>query len=582
MNKKNIATIISATSMLTACGGGSSENNNNSSVNEEGIYIYTKPANKNEAARFLLQAQFDTNLNEINALLDSTYQDYLNTQFNSPISMTAWEWLNSKGYNVIDTNAYFDQHYPGDYVLWQQLITSKDNFRKKIALALSEIFVVSLSGLNMLWRGHAIASWWDMLNAKCFTTFRELLGAITLHPAMGNYLNLAGSKKENSEGRQPDENYAREIMQLFSIGLYELNIDGTEKIDANGNKIETYSQEDITNLARALTGWNYDQSQNTPTNIVINHVNRNVSNTYYTRLPLIFNEEDHSTKTATFLGVTLPINGIAALNAALDTIANHPNVAPFFCKQLIKKLITSNPSPEYVARVANIFNNNGSGIRGDLKAVITAIYLDPEARDPANMSVATFGKLKEPMHRFIQWARTFKVSSKYGYWKIGDKTEDLCQSPLRSPSVFNFFRPNYVPPSTQLAKLNLTAPEFQIVNESTVSSYINFMQNILKFGIYVNAPDIPNIGHTDKNGYDITPDYTEALTYVTDSISLVNYLDLILNYGQTSYTNKQLIVSAIDSFGITSKSNSSISLQLDKLAAAILLIMSNTDYIVQK
>lgn len=599
MDKKDIIGITTVASMLSACGGGSSNTSSNSGggngsnsggggssgaggIFDSGVYTYQKPNNEIEAARFLLQTQFNTNLNEINSLLGSTYQDYLTNEFNSAVSMTAWDWLNSKGYNSIDSNSFFDSSYPGDNVLWQQLISSKDNFRKKIAIALSEIFVVSLNGINMAWRIYAIASWWDMLNAKCFTTYKELLSAVTLHPAMGNYLSLAGSKKETSAGRQPDENYAREVMQLFSFGLYELNLDGTEKIDSSGNKIPTYSQSDITNLARGLSGWNYDQSQNVYTPITINGNLRNVPNTFFTTLPLKLNPNDHSTNPATFLGVTLPSDGSAALNVALDTIANHPNVGPFFCKQLIKKLITSNPSTDYVSRVASIFNNNGNGVRGDLKSVLMAIYLDPEARNPANISLSSFGKVKEPMHRFIQWARTFNLNSKYGYWKLGDKTTSLGQSPLRSPSVFNFFRPNYVPPSTQIATLNLTAPEFQIVNESTVSSYINFMQNSLKSGIYVNAPDIPSNGNNANNGYDMVPDYTEALSYITDSTSLINYLDLILNYGQTSDSNKKLIISAIDSFGVTATSNSSSSMQLNKLASAILLIMSNTDYIIQK
>lgn len=548
-----------------------------------GVAIYSKPNNQYEAARFLLQTQFGTNMSEINSLVGSTYIDYLNSQFNMPISTTASDWLNSRGYSVVDNHSYFDNTYHCDFPTWQQVFTAKDNFRKKIALALSEFFVVSINGLNITWRANNIASWWDMLNAKCFTTFRELLGSVTLHPAMGTYLNLAGSKKENSAGRQPDENYAREVMQLFSLGLYQLNIDGTEKTDGSGNKIPTYTQSDITNLARALTGWNYNQSQNSVTSIVINGVNHNVPNTYYTILPMILNGGDHSTASANFLGVNMPGDGAAALNAALDTIANHPNVAPFFCKQMIKKFVTSNPSREYVARVASVFNNNGAGIRGDLKAVFASIFLDIEARNPANVSNPTFGKVREPMSRFVQWGKTFKLNSKFNSWKLGDLTSNLGQSPFRSPSVFNFFRPNYVPPSTQLAALNLTGPEFQIINESTVSSYINFMQNIIKNGFLVSGPDVPyNNTSTQNDGYDIAPDYTEALNYIYDSNALVNYLDLILNAGLTSDSNKKIIVSAIESFGINNNNLGTLDNRLNKLASAILLIMSNTDYIIQK
>lgn len=594
MNEKNIAGVIAVTSLLTACGGGGSESSNNSSGSSSGsspgsgdtgavtAFSSLKPNTQAEAARFLLQTQFNTNLTEINSLLNSTYKDYLTAQFNSPISITGWEWLNSKGYNAINSNIYFEHNYPTDYMIWQQLISSEDNLRKKISLTLSEFFVVSLLGLNTKWVSHASASWWDLLNSNCFTTYRALLGAITLHPSMGNYLNIAGSAKENAAGRAPDENYAREVMQLFSLGIYKLNIDGTEISDGNGNKTETYTQKDITNLARAFTGWNYDSSQNVFTPILIFGKTVNVPNTTSVKLPLIFNSNEHSTLPATFLGANMPSDGIAALNSALDTIANHANVAPFFCKQMIKKLITSNPSPAYVQRVATIFNDNGSGVRGDLKSVFMAIFIDSEARDLTNISLATFGKVKEPMHRFIQWSRTFKCTSKFGSWKIGDMTNNLGQSPLRSPNVFNFFRPNYIPPSTQLATLALTAPEFQIINESTVSSYINFMQSIIKTGIYTTAPEIANATSTINDGYDITPDYSEALKYVTNSNSLVDYLDLILNYSQTSNNNKKLIISALDSFGVTETSNSAATTKLNKLSSAILLIMSSTDYIIQK
>lgn len=548
-----------------------------------GVYIYSKPNNQYEAARFLLQTQFATNLTEINSLVGNNYVDYLNAQFNMPILGTASDWVNSRGYNVADNHAYFDNTYLCDFPTWQQVFTAKDNLRKKVALALSEFFVVSINGLNISWRTNTIASWWDMLNSKCFTTYRELLGAVTLHPAMGTYLNLAGSKKENSAGRQPDENYAREVMQLFSLGLYQLNIDGTEKTDGSGNKIDTYTQNDITNLARAFTGWNYNQSQNSYTAVTISGVSRNVPNSYYTTLPMVFNAGDHSTQPASFLGANMPADGASALTAALDTIANHPNVAPFFCKQMIKKFVTSNPSREYVARVASVFNNNGAGVRGDLKAVFSCIFLDPEARNPANVAIPTFGKVREPMHRFIQWGKTFKLNSKFGSWKLGDLTSNLGQSPFRSPSVFNFFRPNYVPPSTQLAALNLTGPEFQIINESTVSSYINFMQSVIKSGFLVSGPDVPyNNTSTANDGYDIAPDYTEALAFINDSTALVNYLDLILNAGMTSETNKKTIISAIDSFGINTTNVGTVDNRLNKLASAILLIMSNTDYIIQK
>jgi hypothetical protein len=232
-------------------------------------------------------------------------------------------------------------------MIWNQLMTSPDALRKRCALALSEFFVVSLSGLDFAWRSHGIAAWWDLLVAHAFGNFRQLLEAVTLNPAMGYYLNTKGNLKENTAtGRQPDENYAREVMQLFTIGLYQLNLDGTEKRGGQeGGRIETYSQSDVTNLARVFTGYDVDMSQNVNTYDAV--LNRNIPNTTAARLPMVLNASRHSTLAATFLGANVPANtpGAAALKTALDTLFNHPNVGPFFGRQMIQRLVTSNPSP---------------------------------------------------------------------------------------------------------------------------------------------------------------------------------------------------------------------------------------------
>jgi uncharacterized protein (DUF1800 family) len=470
-----------------------------------------------EAARFLLQAQAYATTADIAAVRAGTFADWLSTQYGKAIGPTGWDWLNARGYATIDsTTRYFDNTYPGDYMIWNQLMTSPDALRKRCALALSEFFVVSLSGLDFAWRSHGIAAWWDLLVAHAFGNFRQLLEAVTLNPAMGYYLNTKGNLKENTAtGRQPDENYAREVMQLFTIGLYQLNLDGTEKRGGQeGGRIETYSQSDVTNLARVFTGYDVDMSQNVNTYDAV--LNRNIPNTTAARLPMVLNASRHSTLAATFLGANVPANtpGAAALKTALDTLFNHPNVGPFFGRQMIQRLVTSNPSRAYVARVGAAFNNNGSGVRGDLKAVWSAILLDEEARSPAGLTQSSFGRLREPMLRLVQWGRTFGITSALGSWKIGDLSNtasQLGQSPLRSPSVFNFFRPGYVPPSTALATSKAVAPEFQIVNESTVGGYLNYLQGVVRNGLYVNAPDQPNAGSNASNGYDITAAYTGEL-----------------------------------------------------------------------
>ena len=463
-------------------------------------------------------------------------------------------------------------------------MTSTDPLRKRVALALSEIFVVSLSGLDFSWRSHAIAAWWDMLSAQAFGNFRNLLQEVTLNPAMGYYLNTKGNLKENvAIGRAPDENYGREVMQLFTLGLYQLNLDGTVKLDASGNKLESYTQSDITNIARVFTGWDFDQTQNVNTLEPVN--NRNVPNTVFTRLPMRLNAANHSTLASTFLGATVPAgtDGVAALKIALDTLYNHPNVGPFFGKQLIQKLVTSNPSPAYVGRVASAFNNNGAGVRGDLKAVIAAVLLDDEARGPAGLSQAGFGKLREPMVRMVQWGRAFGINSARGSWKMGDFSNpatQLGQSPLRSPSVFNFFRPGYVPPSTALSASQTPAPEFQLVNESSVGGYLNFMQGVIRNGLYVNGPDVPQNASNASNGYDITAAYTNELAIVLDAAGLVKRLSLLLCAGQLSAVTQTLIVTALNATPLTATSTDSA--KRDRVAAAVLLVMASSEYLIQK
>lgn len=543
------------------------------------------PTNDAQAVRFLLQAQFSASEAEVADLRAKGYATWLNEQFAAPISVTGFEWLNQRGYATISSSTnYFDASYPGDYMIWHQLLTSSDGVRKRLALALSEFFVVSLEGLTFPWRSHAIAAWWDLLVAHAAGNFRQLLEAVTLNAAMGWYLNTRGNKKENpATGRAPDENYGREVMQLFTIGLYALNPDGTEKRDANGNKIESYSQSDITNIARVFTGWDFDRSTNVDT--VVPGSSRKVPSTDFTRLPMRLTPANHSTLAATFLGASVPAgtDGVVALRIALDTLFNHPNVGPFFGKQMIQRLVTSDPSPAYVARVAAAFANNGAGVRGDLQAVFAAVLLDDEARNPAMVTQAGFGKLREPMLRFVQWGRTFGIRSARGSWKIGDASNpatQLGQSPLRSPSVFNYFRPGYVPPSTALSASQTPAPEFQLVNESSVGGYLNAMQNIVRNGIYVNAPDQPNSGSNSTNGYDITATYTAELALVADATALVRHLNLWLCAGQLSEATQNLLIGALSATPITATSSDSA--KRDRVAAAVLMVMACPEYLIQK
>ena len=574
----SVAISALATAALSACGGGGGGDAPFVSTPipgrivslSSGGYAYTSPTTDEQAARFLQQAQFAATEADIASVRSLGYAGWLEAQVAKAYT-TGWDWLTGQGYgNVFSSNNYFDQSYPADYMVWSQLMDAPDVLRKRVALALSEIFVVSLVGVSATWRSYIMAHYWDTLCLHALGNYRDLLQAMTLNVGMGYYLNTKGNLKENSAGRQPDENYAREVMQLLSIGLVQLNADGTVQLDGSGATIDTYNASDVSNLARVFTGYDVDQSQNVPTTIAqTGGGTRTVSNTAFARLPMKLNAANHSTLAASFLGTTIPANTDAtvALGIALDTLFNHPNTAPFICKQLIQRLVTSNPSAPYVGRVAAVFANNGAGIRGDLASVFSAILRDDEARSPTALSDPEFGKLREPMVRLVQWARTFGVRSVSGAWKIGDLSNpgtQLGQSPLRAPSVFNYFRPGYVHPSTTLS-VGKVAPEFQIVNESSVGGYLNYLMTVIDGGI--------------ASG-DIKAAYTIELTLVLNPAALVNRLNLLLCAGQLVSATRTLITNTLSATAVTAASSEAI--KRNRVCAAVLMVMACSEYLVQK
>ena len=465
-------------------------------------------------------------------------------------------------------------------MLWQQLLSSPDAVRRRMALSLTEFFVVGVPGLTerVGWPSFMVANWWDTLCSQAFGNFRSLLEAVTLHPAMGLYLNTAGNQKENpATGRVPDENYAREVMQLFSIGLYELNNDGTPK---NGVLTETYTNADVSNLARVFTGYQLDDRGKVADTTTI--PGKTIYDFAYAAKPMYFLASRHSDLQASFLGVTVAANtpGGTALTTALDTIFNHPNVGPFFGRQMIQRLVTSNPSPAYVGRVAAAFNNNGQGVRGDLKTVWRAILLDEEARSTAGLTNPQFGKLREPMLRFAQWARTFGVTSAANSWKLNNFGANLGQGPLRSPSVFNFFRPGYVPPNTAIASASMVAPEFQLVSEQQVMDYLGAMYNPIRNGFAIGNAAVPGVSTGTPVTYDVKANYAAEIALAPNASALVDRLDLLLCAGQLKAATKALIVGALASPAVTASSAESV--KLNRIAAAIFLIMASADYMVQK
>ena len=532
---------LSSAALLAACGGGGGDSPAPIAPAPPAVAAISAA----EASRFLGQAGFGATDAQIGRVQTLGYSGWLDEQFTAPRSQGHYDWMVERGYAVTTNINNFNGT---DNTLWRKLISSPDVLRQRITLALSEIFVVSMTGLPINWRGFVAAAYMDVLETNAFGTYRTLLGEVTLSPGMGSYLNMRGNLREDpARGRVPDENYSREVLQLFSLGLTELAADGTPK---NGVATDTYSQDTITGLAKVFTGWNNNAANNTDPG--------------YAQRPMVLTAANHSTSVKQFLGVTIAAGtpGATALQTALDTIAAHPNVGPFIGRQLIQRLVASNPSPAYVARVSAVFANNGAGVRGDLRAVIKAILLDDEARRGPVAGDTTRGKLREPVVRFIQWARTFGLASPTGLWNIGnvsDPSTRLGQSPLRSPSVFNFFRPGYVPPNSALGTLSLNAPEFQITNESTVVGWANWAQTFVQSGV----------GET-------RPDYTAELALATDATVLVKRVSLLLSGDTLSAATLATIGTAVGSISATTDAG-----KRNRVYAAIHLVLCAPEYLVQ-
>ena len=562
------AAALSALALASCGGGGGGSSSPPPSQNPPPVTPPVVTITDAEAARFLLQAQFAVTDADLTAVKSSGYAAYLTSNYNAALGQTGVAWLDSRGHNSITIEQRYFWPQFGDFMIWNQLLAGPDQMRKRLAFAMSEFFVVSLSPIDGFYPPYVIGAYWDLLCANAYGNFRTLLERITLNAGMGFFLNTKGNLKEDANGRQPDENYAREVMQLFTIGLYELNADGTLRLDANNNPIETYGQSDITNLARVFTGYDWDYLANGGNFTNVAWHDYDVPNTRFATNPMWFNANNHSNLAVSFLGTSIPANtaGPEALRIALDRLFNHANTGPFFARQMIQRLVTSNPSAAYVGRVSAAFADNGAGVRGDLKAVWTAILTDTEARTLPAASETLSGKLREPVVRFVQWARTVGITSTTGAYEIYDLSASdtaLGHSALRSPSVFNFFRPGYVPPNTAIATAAKQAPEFQLLNETTSAGYINFMQWIT------------------RGGYnDVKPNYAALLPIAHDVPAVITRLNLWLTANQLSTATLTVLQTTLTAFGVTATSADNA--KLDMLATACFLILCSPEYLVQK
>ncbi len=413
-----------------------------------------------------------------------------------------------------------------------------DPLRQRVAFCLSQIFVVSDRPETLWAQPVGMANYYDVLVAGAFGNYRDLLYNVTRHPVMGFFLSaLKNQKPDPVNNIFPDENYAREVMQLFSIGLWELNADGTRRKDVRGNDIPTYDNVAITNFARVFTGMSFADGAS-----FINAAENWAA-------PMKMWDAYHDLGAKTLLrGLTLPARpasapdigtaGLADLDAAIDNIFNHPNVGPFVARQLIQRLVTSNPTPAYIGRVAAAFANNGSGVRGDMKAVIRAILLDDEARNPAHMSEPTFGKMREPFLRVVNVARAFDASAPWGFYQLDAFTLDHYEEPMKAASVFNFFLPGYTPPG-EIQAAGLVAPEFQILNATSAISAPNYYQRAILGGLHRGGTADP-----DRNvKLNLAPEL--ALVADTNVDTLIRRLDLSLTCGQLTPSQFRTIRDAV-------------------------------------
>ncbi len=496
-----------------------------------------------DAARFLTQATFGPTQSDINALVTKGYSAWINEQMAAPVSSHRRETIDDFNRNQTNggtgnrdpvTQAYQRPGGPHRQAAWwKHAVTGPDQLRQRMAFALSQILVISdNNGTIGQWQEGA-AHYYDIFVNGAFGNFRDILEQVTLSPMMGIYLSSLRNPKA-AGGTTPDENYAREVMQLFTVGLNELNPDGTLRLDPNGQPIPTYSQDTIVQTAKVFTGWSFaNATLNATTNTGLF---RGGAADYIEPMMLWPAFHDDTQKTI-IGGRVLPAGqgGPKDLKDTLDALFEHPSTAPFISRQLIQRLVTSNPSPGYIYRVSQAFANNGAGVRGDLGAVVRAILLDYEARSPAVAATATFGKLKEPLLRATALFRAFDARSNNGRFNISNPEGNLAQAALRAPTVFNFFEPNYVLPG-EVAAAGLYAPEYQILTDTTALTQPNFYYTYVATNRSTNAADQTPL-----------PVFDPWLPGANNHAQLVDGISLLLAAGGLPAERAARIVSALGS-----------------------------------
>jgi len=505
----------------------------------------TSPPSPKETARFLVQAAFgpdQDSTNDVDQIPENVeevsafgFEAWIDDQFTRPVGLLQ---------PFVEFAPSMPEFYTDRKVAswWNRAMgvpslvpggpeQLPDPLRQRVAFALSQILVISDRPETLAVEPVGMANYYDMLLTNAFQNYRDVLFHVTRHPCMGFYLShLKNRKPDPVNNFFPDENYAREVMQLFSIGLWELNQDGTRRLDTNGLPIPTYDNSDITEFARVFTGLSYGPESQTAF--------LNAQQNFEVPMKMWDNYHDCDPKTllnGAFLpSRTVTTNGTAGLldlHAAIDNLFGHTNVAPFIGKQLIQRFVTSNPTTGYVARVSAAFNNNGFGVRGDMKAVIKAILLDEEARDPVQMSNPTFGKMREPFLRVVNMARAFNAAASNGVYELDDFNMDHYQQVLNAPSVFNFYLPGYTPPG-MLANAGLVGPEFQILNAGSAISAPNYFYQAIPGSLH-------RWGANSTKAVELNLVQEHAM--LNDIDGLIRRLNLALMYGTLTPREHQII-----------------------------------------
>ena len=552
-----------------------------------------------DAARFLAQATFGPTTAEIARVRSLGYRAWLDQQFLEPVSTSEpyLDWVASLPPNDVTDDARLE--------IWainaaglpdpsraQRVPT--DLLRQRVAFALSQIFVVSNANGTLNYQPWALASYQDMLATKAFGNFSDLLRGVTLHPAMGIYLNMMQNQKEDEDQNiHPDENFAREVLQLFSVGLVQLDGNGQPLLQ-NGQPVPTYDQATVRGFAAVFTGWNWNNAGCGETTYTCCD-----EDTYFWcgpgnpdeapwQQPMqpveAYHDNTHPKQLLNYANVSLPGgvlapgNATAELDAALANIVNHPNVGPFIARRLIQNLVTSNPTPGYVGRVAAKFANNGQGVRGDMKAVLRAILLDAEARSGHLQRPDTYGKLREPLLKLTHLWRAMDARS--GNGRVGNLNTwpplelRLGEAPLRSPTVFNFFKPDYAPPG-EVRTRGLRAPEFQILSDSLAVSTPNRLFYEL-FCYYTGSDRCYDSDSADTLQMNLARDTSLA---AGDPAALLDRYNLLFLSGQMSPFMRATILAQLQQL---TAQDYGAALGRVRVQNALYLIMNSPEYSVQK